>query len=114
MSINIIGGQLNKLEIIVPKSIIESIRPTSSIARKSIFDTISKLFKHDTIFIDLFAGTGIVGFESISRGIKNTIFIEKSNINCKILHENTKIIKKFIPKVCINIKNMNAINVHKN
>ena len=49
-------------------------RPTTSIARKSIFDTLKSLEgKH---FLDLYAGSGIVGFEAASRGAESVTFIE--------------------------------------
>ena len=49
-------------------------RPTTSIARKSIFDTLKSLEGRD--FLDLYAGSGIVGFEAASRGAKSVTFIE--------------------------------------
>ena len=41
-------------------------RPTTSIARKSLFDTLGSLENKD--FLDLYAGSGIIGFEASSRG----------------------------------------------
>jgi len=61
-------------------------RPTTSIARKSIFDTLKSLKgKH---FLDLYAGSGIVGFEAASRDAKSVTFIEleKKHMNQIIMN----------------------------
>ena len=49
-------------------------RPTTSIARKSLFDTLGSL-EHKN-FLDLYAGSGIIGFEASSRGADMVTFIE--------------------------------------
>ena len=61
-------------------------RPTTSIARKSIFDTLKSLEGKD--FLDLYAGSGIVGFEAASRGAKSVTFIEleKKHMNQIIMN----------------------------
>ena len=51
-----------------------SFRPTTSISRKSLFDSIGKL--EGKSFLDLFSGSGIIGFEAASRGAKNVTFVE--------------------------------------
>lgn len=53
-----------------------SYRPTQSIVRKSLFDTIEPLNCKN--FLDLFSGTGIIGFEAASRGVNNIFFVDKS------------------------------------
>ena len=53
-----------------------SYRPTQSIVRKSLFDTIKPLNCKN--FLDLFSGTGIIGFEAASRGVNNIFFVDKS------------------------------------
>ena len=51
-------------------------RPTTSLVRKSLFDIIGNLQgKH---ILDLFAGSGIVGFEAASRGASSITFVESS------------------------------------
>jgi len=41
-----------------------------------------------SVFLDVFAGSGIVGFEAISRGAKKVIFLEISRKNCLKIREN--------------------------
>ena len=67
-----------------------SFRPTTSISRKSLFDSIGKL--EGKSFLDLFSGSGIIGFEAASRGAKNVTFVE---INKKYLNQIILNAKKF-------------------
>ncbi|RMF08605.1 MAG: hypothetical protein D6762_05340 [Candidatus Neomarinimicrobiota bacterium] len=50
------------------------IRPTQSLVRKSVFDQLGPLDGHS--FTDLFAGTGIMGFEAASRGADPVVLVE--------------------------------------
>ena len=49
-------------------------RPTTSIVRKSLFDALKSLEGRN--FLDLYAGSGMIGFEASSRGADNVTFIE--------------------------------------
>jgi 16S rRNA (guanine966-N2)-methyltransferase len=49
-------------------------RPTTSIVRKSLFDALKPLENKN--FLDLYAGSGMIGFEASSRGAENVTFIE--------------------------------------
>ena len=49
-------------------------RPTTSIVRKSLFDALKPLENKN--FLDLYAGSGMIGFEASSRGADNVTFIE--------------------------------------
>jgi 16S rRNA (guanine966-N2)-methyltransferase len=51
------------------------IRPTPAKVREAVFDILSvKIIESD--FLDLFAGTGAIGIEAISRGAKRVTFVE--------------------------------------
>jgi 16S rRNA (guanine966-N2)-methyltransferase len=52
-------------------------RPTKSIIRKSIYDRIGSLDGQNVL--DLFAGSGILGFEAASRGAQSVTFVEVDN-----------------------------------
>ena len=65
-----------------------SYRPTKSRVRKSIFDVISP-FGFSSV-LDLFSGTGILGFESISRGASSITFVEKDAKSIRLLHRNSE------------------------
>ncbi len=94
----IISGEVKKRKIEVPKGI----RPTQDKVRAMIFDVLGEEIK-DTNFIDLFAGSGAVGIEALSRGAEKVIFVEESKKIREVLKENilslgylnkTKIISK--------------------
>ena len=74
MTLRIIGGKFKGRLIKTPKG--EATRPTSSILRKAVFD-ICQAEIADSNFLDLFAGSGAMGIEAISRGAKQATFIDK-------------------------------------
>ena len=61
-------------------------RPTTALARKSLFDILGNI--EGKSFLDLFSGTGIIGFEAISRGANHVTLVEKSLRACAILKIN--------------------------
>ncbi|MEI7475140.1 MAG: 16S rRNA (guanine(966)-N(2))-methyltransferase RsmD [bacterium] len=63
------------------------VRPTSSKVRESIFNIIQSSIT-DSVMLDLFAGSGCMGLEALSRGAKKVVFIEKNPKVFKILKEN--------------------------
>ncbi len=80
----ITGGEFKRITLRVPRGI----RPAQNMIRKAIFDTIGNV--RDKDILDIFAGSGSLGFEAISRGAKRCTFVE-SNMKCvKIIEENAK------------------------
>lgn len=75
------------------------IRPTKGIVRSAIFNILGKKVNNSGV-IDIFAGTGALGIEALSRGAKFCTFIENhpamliENIKKLNLQEKTKIIKR--------------------
>ena len=63
-------------------------RPTTSIARKSLFDTLGSLENKD--FLDLYAGSGIIGFEASSRGADTVTFIEMNKQHMSQIRKNAE------------------------
>ena len=74
-------------------------RPTTALARKSLFDILGNL--ENKSFLDLFSGTGIIGFEAISRGAKNVTLVERSLRACAILKINYSLLDINIEKCTI-------------
>ena len=85
MKIN--SGIFRNSSIVILKN--SSFRPTTSICRKSFFDTIGSLSEKS--FLDIFAGSGIIGFEAASRGAKKVTFVEMN--------------KRYLNKIISNSKN---------
>lgn len=63
------------------------LRPTSDRLRETLFNVLGTLVE-DSLFIDLFAGTGAVGIEAISRGAREAIFIETHEATARLIREN--------------------------
>lgn len=72
--IRLSGGSKKRSNIKIPKGV----RPTRSIVRRSIFDRLGPRIEGKK-FLELFAGTGAVGLEALSRGAREVVFVEKSN-----------------------------------
>jgi len=95
---NIIGGKYKRTKLDVPSNLV---RPTSALKREAIFSIIEsfsikhsiEIYKNKSI-IDIFAGSGLIGLEAISRGMSMSYFIESNNSVAKILEKNCKKICK--------------------
>ena len=81
----IIGGIAKKKKLISP---ISSVRPTSDRIKETLFNLLGDI--KETIFLDLFAGTGNIGIEAISRGASSAYFVEKSSGLCNIIKKNLR------------------------
>ena len=85
----ILSGLYRRIPIRTSKKL--SYRPTKSLVRKSIFDSL-RFFNFRSV-CDLFSGTGIIGFESASRGAKSITFVDDNYKSMKLIRENAKFIK---------------------
>lgn len=63
-----------------------SLRPTASKVRESLFNIIGTDIA-GARFLDLYAGTGAVGFEALSRGAEEVVFVEINPIRCRVIKE---------------------------
>ena len=82
----VLAGRFKSLSVKTSNKL--SYRPTKSRVRKSLFDKLSP-FKYDTV-LDLFSGSGIMGFESASRGASAVTFVEKDHKSISLLKENSQ------------------------
>lgn len=64
-------------------------RPTSDFLRETLFNLTG--FPEDQFFLDLFAGSGSVGLEALSRKAKKVVFVEKSKSLAGIIRENVSL-----------------------
>jgi len=90
--IKIIGGKYKRSNLTVPQ---KNVRPTSAIKREAIFSIIEShafnnsidLYKNKAV-LDIFAGSGSLGLETISRGMKKAYFYENNLEVTKNLKKN--------------------------
>lgn len=85
MKLNIISGKFGGRPIVAPDGRLT--HPMSSRVRGSLFNIIGDEIKGAEI-LDVFAGTGSLGLESLSRGANHASFIERDRLANKILVEN--------------------------
>lgn len=74
-TLRIIGGKWRSRKL----SFIDALglRPTPDRVRETLFNWLQG-YIHDSSCLDLFAGSGILGLEALSRGAKNVTFVEKN------------------------------------
>ncbi|MDI6618442.1 MAG: 16S rRNA (guanine(966)-N(2))-methyltransferase RsmD [Clostridiales bacterium] len=85
----IIAGDARSRRIISPNG--SDIRPTSDRVKESLFDIIGNKVV-DAKVLDLFAGTGNLGLEAVSRGASLAVFIDISRESIKIANENINLL----------------------
>ena len=86
----VIGGSIKGLKLDSIKT--EDIRPSKDRIKKSIFDILRFQIK-DTVFLDLFGGTGQIGIEAFSQGAKEVLIVEPNKYNASIIKKNIQKIK---------------------
>jgi len=65
----------------------KGIRPTPDVVRKAIFDFLGQDLT-GVRFLELFAGSGAMGLEAISRGALEVVFVEKERLCVRAIQEN--------------------------
>lgn len=67
----------------------EGTRPTSDRVREALFNSLASSVQLDGArFLDLFAGTGAVGLEALSRGASVAVLVERSRAALEVLRRN--------------------------
>lgn len=86
------------------------LRPTSDRLRETLFDVLGDSVR-ETIFIDLFAGTGAVGIEAISRGARCSVFVENHAPAARLIRENLKSLGIAAEAEVLSIDAMRALEI---
>lgn len=81
----VIGGLARGRRIVAPRG--RGTRPTSDYLREVLFNILSQEVEGST-FLDLYAGTGAVGIEALSRGAASAVFVEQNRPALTILYRN--------------------------
>ncbi len=79
----VIGGELRS-RILVPPP--RGVRPTSDRIRESLFMRLGDI--EGARILDLFAGTGALGIEALSRGAKSAVFVDRAGASLRALKKN--------------------------
>lgn len=84
--LRIISGNAKGRRLKVPAG--TRIRPTSDKVRESLFNIIGRDKIVDSTFLDLFAGSGAVGIEAISRGARRATLVDNHARHIQVIKEN--------------------------
>ena len=108
----IVGGKFKGRRLCAPSS--NLIRPTSDKTRESLFNILEHQYGY--IFdsgnmLDLFAGSGAVGFEALSRGMEFVLFVDKSIEARTLIRKNIELMDLF---GCTKLFKRDATNLGQN
>ncbi len=88
-TIQIIAGKYRGKKLFMADKTVT--RSSKSILKESLFNSLSfEIF--DSVFVEVFGGSGSIGLEAISRGAKKSYFIEKDRESFLVLKKNCKLI----------------------
>lgn len=80
----IIGGSARSIPLRVPKG---EVRPTSDRVREAAFSLLGGLIEGARC-LDLYAGSGALGIEALSRGAASCVFVDQARASCDAVGEN--------------------------
>lgn len=83
----VIAGKARRIQLKTIEGL--DTRPTTDRIKETLFNMIAHGLC-DTSFLDLFAGSGAIGIEAISRGAKEAVFVEKNSKAVMCIKENLK------------------------
>jgi 16S rRNA (guanine(966)-N(2))-methyltransferase RsmD len=83
--VRIIAGKFRSRQLKSLKGL--ALRPTSDMLRETLFNILGPRVE-GSHFLELFAGTGAVGIEAISRGAKFAVFVENHPAAVRLIREN--------------------------
>ncbi len=92
----IVGGIYRGRRLTTPRG--REVRPTSDRVREALFDILQHglqsnqgaAFPKGANVLDVFAGTGALGLEALSRGANHVTFIERDPAACRVIERNTR------------------------
>ncbi|HEX6466077.1 MAG TPA: RsmD family RNA methyltransferase, partial [Terriglobales bacterium] len=85
MAVRVIAGLYRSRKLVAPEG--ETTRPTSDRLRETLFNVVAPQIA-DSVWIDLFAGSGAVGIEALSRGARMVYFADEDKKAARIIREN--------------------------
>ncbi len=91
----------------------DSTRPTRDMVREALFNIIANKTS-DAIFLDLFAGSGAIGIEALSRGAKKVYFVDVNKEAIGIVKQNVEKAKFCDNSVIIQNEFSKALDTFKN
>jgi 16S rRNA (guanine966-N2)-methyltransferase len=88
--LRIIGGEWRSRQIVFEDA--PGLRPTPARVRETLFNWLQADIANSCC-LDLFAGSGALGFEAASRGARQVLQVENNPKTCQMLRENTTVLR---------------------
>jgi 16S rRNA (guanine(966)-N(2))-methyltransferase RsmD len=85
--VRIVAGTARGKKLAAPKG--RDVRPTSDRVREALFSSIGERVR-DASVLDLFAGSGALGLEALSRGARRATFVERSRRTMAVVRRNAR------------------------
>jgi len=82
--VRIVAGSRKGHRIAAPKGVVT--RPTGDRVREAAFALIGPV--EDSAVLDVFAGSGAMGLEALSRGATRCVFVERDRAACRVIEQN--------------------------
>jgi 16S rRNA (guanine(966)-N(2))-methyltransferase RsmD len=86
--LRVIGGVAKGRRLKTRKTM--DLRPATDFIKEALFDMLA-LRVGDALFLDLFAGSGSIGIEALSRGARQALFVEKDPLTADLIRDNLAI-----------------------
>ena len=81
----VIAGKAKRISLAAPPGM--DTRPTTDRIKETLFNMLQSSLA-DSLFLDLYAGSGAIGIEALSRGAKQAVFVEQNRTAIRCIKEN--------------------------
>ncbi len=86
----VIAGTARSMPLKTPKG--NDVRPTTDRIKETLFNML-QTYVPDSVFVDVFSGSGAIGIEALSRGARHAYFIDNDSSSISCIEENLKFTK---------------------
>ena len=83
----VIAGSARRINLVTPAG--DDTRPTTDRIKETLFNILQP-YLYDARFLDLFAGSGGIGIEALSRGAAEAVFVERARKPLECIKENLR------------------------
>ncbi len=88
----------------------DATRPTLDKVREAVFSSLGGFFQGGAI-LDLYAGSGAIGLEALSRGMEQAVFVDKSKAACAVIRKNIETLQVQQETLVLPVSDMKALPI---
>lgn len=103
----VIAGMAKRIPLEAPSGL--DTRPTQDRTKETLYNMLQPYIA-DSLFLDLFSGSGAIGIEALSRGAKEAVFVENGKEACRCIKNNLKKTKLETDAVLMELTVADALN----